>query len=316
MKSVALVVAGLVALLAGGATVEAKEGRLIAFVSAEDDDILVAVDLAARRVVRRIPVANGPHNVAANVHHVVVTSPPAGRVTLVDPRSLRVRHVFRGFGYPHDVELHGRYAYVTDEARGQVVVLDLARQSVVSRVEVGAGPHDLAVGDVVTVTHGRRARHLTVLDIRRRAHPRLAMRIRAGGAPHDIVDQPDAANVYVTYWDGRVGAIDVGRRRVLWARRVGALIHHVAFDYFHGRRLWVSDHKAGRVLLLSSPTGRVLRRVRGCPGAHHVAVASSRLALAACHDTGRMLMLLQSGRLLRAIQVGHGLHGIAVAPIP
>ena len=316
MRRVAFVAAVVVALVAGGSGVDAKEGRLIAFVSAEDDDMLVAVDLAARRVVRRIPVANGPHNVAASVRHVVVTSPPAGRVTLVDARSLRVRHVFRGFGSPHDVELHGRYAYVTDEARGHVVVLDLARQAVVSRVAVPAGPHDLAVGDVVTVTHGRASRHLTVLDIRRRAHPRLAMRIRAGGAPHDIVDQPDTATVYVSYWDGRVGAIDVGRRRVLWRRRVGALIHHVEFDYFHGRRLWVSDHEAGRVLLLSSPRGRVLRRVGGCPGAHHVAVVSSRIALAACHDSGRVLMIFDSGRRVRVIPVGRGLHGVAVAPVP
>ena len=47
---------------------------------------------------------------------VVVTSPSAGRVTVLDPRTLRIRRVFTGLGFPHDVEARGRLAFVTDEA--------------------------------------------------------------------------------------------------------------------------------------------------------------------------------------------------------
>ena len=81
-------------LLAAAAPAEARAGGagLYAFVAAEDDDRLVVVDVEARQVLRRIPVAAGPHNVAASAdgRYVVVTSPPSGRVTLVSARTFRV----------------------------------------------------------------------------------------------------------------------------------------------------------------------------------------------------------------------------------
>lgn len=104
----------LLAILVAGAAVPAAAGgardpapRLLAFVAAEREARLVAVDVARVRVVRRIAVAAGPHNVTASRdgRHVLVTSPPAGRVTLVDGRSLRTVAVFAGLGYPHDVKL-------------------------------------------------------------------------------------------------------------------------------------------------------------------------------------------------------------------
>lgn len=297
-------------------------GRVTAFVTAEDDDAVVAVELASGRIIRRIPVADGPHNVAVswNGRFVVATSPPAGRVTLISGWSLRVLHVFDGFGSPHDVELstNGRYAYVTDETRGQVAVLDLVARRVVRRVAVGAGPHDLAVGDLIWVTHGRRTTSLTLLDFAgpdNPARPRFLRRVAAHGAPHDISHQPDSANVYITYWDSPfVGKID-GRLRLIFRQRVGVNVHHVAFDYFHGRRLWVTDHATGRILLLSARNGRVLRTQEGCPGVHHVALAPRRVAVA-CHDSGRLLVFTAGLRGLRSIRVGRGLHGVALVKSP
>lgn len=291
------------------------ETRTLAFVSAEAEDRLVAVNLERRRVVGRLRVADGPHNVAASQdgRHVVVTSPPAGRITIVDGRSLRVRRVLAGFGSPHDVEILGGYAYATDEARGQLVVVDLGRGRVVSRVAVGPKPHDLAVdGDHILVTS--RASSLVRLDRSRPARPRVVGRSPAGGPAHDIANRPDTPEVFVTYWSsGVLGRIDWGRGRVLFERRLGTLTHHVAFDHYSGRRVWVTDHVGGKVLLVSADDGRILRTIGGCPGAHHVAMAGPGLAAIACHDSGRLLIHDVPRARTASIRVGHGLHGVAVA---
>ena len=293
-------------------------GAPLAYVAAEDDDRLAVVDLGSRSVVRRLAVADGPHNVAATFDGrvVAVTSPPAGVVTVVDGRSLRVRRTFSGFGYPHDVKLSadGRTAWVTDERRDRVGVLDLRAGRVRARSPVADAPHDLVVTDRVLVTHGPSGSALTVIDP---AHRRVVGRIAVGRGPHDITFQPDSANVFVTYWrTPDVGRIDWGRRRIVYRRRLGGVPHHVQFDYLSGRHLWVSDHSRGVILRLRSADGSVFRRYRGCPGAHHVALPGVGLyAVAACHDSGRLLVIARNGRTA-TIPVGHGLHGVAVAVVP
>ena len=56
------------------------------------------------------------------------------RISLLDVASLRVRHVLEGFGEPRYAAAApgGRYAYVTDAARGELVVIDLPRARVVA----------------------------------------------------------------------------------------------------------------------------------------------------------------------------------------
>lgn len=299
------------------ATAAPSGGTPVAFVSAERASQLVAVDLTTGKVIARIRTPAGPHNVAEQVRWVIVTSPPAGAVTLVDAFSLRTAKVFRGFGYAHDVEVEGRYAYVTDEARGQVAVIDLAGRRVVARIAVGPRPHDLAATATrLLVTHGPRASSLTVVDVEDPGRPRVAGRLAAGGPSHDISEQPDTATAYLTYWgSGSVAALDWGRGRLLWRRHVGALVHHVAFDPFQGRRVWASDHGADRAYLVRSSDGRLLGTVEGCPGAHHVALTPRQAAIA-CHDSDSLLVLAQGTGRARSIPVGAGPHGVAVAVLP
>lgn len=313
-----IVIAVTLAVAAGGATARSTGGTPAVFVSAESASLLVGVDLATGRVIARIRVPSGPHNVASyRARYLLVTSPPAGAVTLVDAFSRRVLKVWRGFASPHDVEVEGRYAYVTDEGRGELVVIDLADRKVAARVAVGSRPHDVAVGDVALVTHSSTPQ-LTIVHLGRPGRPRPGLRrLAAGGAAHDISEQGDTANAYVTYWDsGSVGAVDWGTERILWQRSVGSLIHHVQFDYHQGRRLWVTDHESGDVLALTSRDGRVLRRLRGCPGAHHIALGGTAWVVAACHDADALAVWSQRTWQRRLIPVGDGPHGVAEIALP
>lgn len=308
----------IVALAAVPLAVAAPQGgTLVAFVSAEAEDRLVVVQPITGQVLARVRMPPGPHNVAASKRAVVVTSPPAGAVTILDPRSYRILAVIRGFGSPHDVELapDGRYAYVTDERRGQVAVLSLTTRRVVRRVDVGAGPHDLAVGSGggrVWVTHGPRARTLTVLDTERPSQARVVRRLRAGGAAHDIAADPDGARFYVTYWHAPYVAALARSGRLLYRARLGTEPHHVATG---GVRLWIADHTAGTVYVLDATTGTRLFSAPAGAGAHHVDVEAG-IAVVVSHDAGTVTAIYADGRLLgdraRVTRIGRGLHGVAL----
>ncbi|MER3409527.1 MAG: hypothetical protein C4306_05360 [Thermoleophilia bacterium] len=113
-----------------------------------------------------------------------------------------------------------------------------------------------------------------------------------------------------------VGAVDWRERRLVWKRRVGSLVHHVQFDVLDGRRLWATDHATGRTLLVSARTGRVLRTLRGCPGAHHVAIVGTAWVAVACHDADALAVYDTRTWRRRLVPLGAGPHGVAVAVVP
>lgn len=308
-----------VALAAAGDGSAAVPVRTLAYVAVEGDGRVAVVDVGRGRVLARIAVPAGPHNLTASSDGrvVVVTSPPAGRITIIDGRRFRVLRVVGGFRSPHDVKLSsdGRTVYVVDEGRGTLDAVDTASGRLLRRLPAGVGAHDLAGGDLGWVTHGPRRTPLTLFSL---AGPRLAASgtLDAGGAAHDAVFAPDTADVFVTYWQaGVVARIRTGGARVLWRRTVGTETHHLAFDYYNGQRLWVTD-RAGRVLLLSAANGAVLKRFGGCAGPHHVAVATARRAVVACNTAGTVAVFDDRAGLVRTVAVGRGPHGIDAARVP
>lgn len=79
--------------------------------------------------------------------HVVVAHPAAGAVSLLTTRPTRVRRVLRGLGAPRCAAMSsdGRHAFVSDESRGELVVVDLGRARIVAGAEVGAGARHLSL---------------------------------------------------------------------------------------------------------------------------------------------------------------------------
>ena len=146
-----LIVALLLALVlgAGGAGARTGGGAEEAYVAVTGEDVVVSVMLDTGEVTSRIAVPRGPREVAIGSQRrfLLVSSPPAGKVTLIDSFQHRVVEMFGGFGSPRGIEIVGRYAYVADAARGEIVVLDLEKRKRVGRVAVGPRPQHLAIGD-------------------------------------------------------------------------------------------------------------------------------------------------------------------------
>jgi DNA-binding beta-propeller fold protein YncE len=174
----------------------------------------------------------------------------------------------------------------------------------------------LAVGDLALVTHGPGHPELTLAEVKI-GRKGVARQLAVGGPAHDIAKQPDTANVYITYWNsGLVAGVDWGQGRLLWRRQIGSLVHHVQFDYYAGNRLWATDHETGRAYLLSAKNGRVLRKLSGCPGAHHIALGGTAWVALACHDADALAVYDTRSWRRRLVPVGGGPHGVAVAVLP
>lgn len=302
-----LLAAGLVALAASAAHAEPLGGTPVAYVSVRGTAQVVGIDLGQGRVIARIRVPPGPAAIASSndLRQLLVASPSAGKVTLIDAFARTVVKVFSGFGRPSGVAFapggdalgHSRYAYVTDERRGRLVVIDLRRLAVVGRVPVAPRPHGLVVGDLIWVTHGTGAPFVTALASNVPTRPRIVARIPAGGAALAIVVEVDSITVDLAYTMGLVGAVDTGTGLRHWRRRVGTGAYGLAADYrgqpLGGQRLlWVTSPRDGTAILLAAARGRRLRTLTGCPGAHGVsrvgawlAVACSRAGSVAVYDT-------------------------------
>src|SRR5687767_14832786 len=98
-RAVLALTVALSVLVPGATAARPEGGTLVAFAAAESEDRLIVVQPITGQIFARIRVPDGPHNVASSPNGgvVLVTSPPAGRVTLVDGRTYRVLKTLGGF---------------------------------------------------------------------------------------------------------------------------------------------------------------------------------------------------------------------------
>jgi YVTN family beta-propeller protein len=252
----------LVSSAAGGTT----SGTRIALVTAEQENQLVAVDLSTRKVLQRVSVPADPQNLAVGDGTIVVVSTRAGAVTLLNAPNLRVVKVFRGFADPHIVIVSrgGDLAYVTDDGRGQLVVISLAGRRIVSRVLVGAGAHHMALspgGQRLWIALGEHASAISIVDLSKPGRPRLLRRFSPSFIAHDLTFSPDGRRVWVTSGVGdSVHVLGARTGKEVFAVPVGAAPQHVAF----GARgfAFVTSGYSSRIAKIDSKRGRIVATAR------------------------------------------------------
>lgn len=256
--------AGLLLAAAPDALARHLGGTPVALVTADTEGHVAVVGLSEGRVMQRIATPGGPRSIQTVGRTAVVAHTDGAAVTLVDGPGLRVRRVLRGFGAPRYTAAgpDGRIAYVTDSARGEIAVLDLVRDRVVHRTEVG-GParHVTAFGETLWTALGTKAERIAVLDLSEPTRPRLAGHVVPPFLAHDVGFTPRGARVWVTSGDrGRVAAYEAGTRRRLFAFAADAPPQHVTF--LAGRAYVTSGDDA--TMRIHALDGRVLR-IRAIP---------------------------------------------------
>jgi DNA-binding beta-propeller fold protein YncE len=292
-------------------------GTPVALVTAETENQLIAVSFPDGKVLRRVAVPADPQNVVANQKVVVVVSPGSGAVTLLGAKSLRVIKVLRGFGAPHlaTITPDGKWAYVTDDPRGQLDVISLTKKRVVKRLYVGVGAHHLSLwGSRLWIALGERAREIAIVDVSRRAHPRLLRHFDPGFVAHDLTFNDNGSRIWVTSAeDADVRLFDAHTGRRLFSVHVGPPPQHVALGAFSGAPVYLTSGYASRIELVDSRSGRI-RRIAWAPyGSFNVTtigsnVVTSSLMRGTVTDFDSDLRLR---RTVRVAPVARGVTGVA-----
>jgi DNA-binding beta-propeller fold protein YncE len=297
-------------------------GTPVALVTAETLNELLAVSLPGGRILKRLPMPADPENVETSDRTAVVVSTRGAAVTLVDVRRLRVAKVLRGFGSPHIplIGADGRFAYVTDDARGQLVVIDLARRRVTRRVYVGYGAHHMtedSSGNRLWVALGERARSIAVVDASNARHPRLVDHVDPRGGAHDLAFSPGDARVWVTYDDrAQVGVFSASSGKRVRLLAAGSAPQHIRFGPAGGGgHAYVTSGNDGALRIFSARTGRLLHTVGTTYGSFNLATDGSFVATSSLYR-GALMEFDEDGHRRVTRHVAPAARDLAFADLP
>jgi YVTN family beta-propeller protein len=300
--------------LVTSASAAQTSGTPVALVTAEQQNMLVAVELRSGKVLRRVSLPADPQNVAVGEKTVVVVSARAGAVTVLDQSSLRVRKVFRGLRDPHiaATSRSGQLAYVTADGSGELVLIDLVRMRIVHRIFVGAGAHHMALsptGKRLWIALGERASEIAIIDLSPWPdRPRLLKRFSPGFVAHDVTFSPDGRRVWVTSGVGdSVHVLDPRTGKQAFEVRVGPAPQHVAFSE-RGFAFATSGYSS-RIAKVNPRTGSVLATAQTPYGSFNlstignVVVTTSLMSGRVTEFDGRLrrLKTVQAARAARAV---------------
>jgi DNA-binding beta-propeller fold protein YncE len=315
----------LLAILAVPASHAARQGgEPVALVTAETQSQLLAVGLPSGRIIRRLRMPADPENVEPGARIALVVSPDSGAVTLVDVQRLHVRKVLRGFGAPH-IALHlpvpySQFAYVTDDARGQLDVIRLSTGRVLKRIFVGFGAHHMSLSPDdrrLWIALGERARSIAVVDSTRPASPRLIGRVDPKGLAHDLAFDPDGSMVWVTYDDrSTIAVLSARTGRRLYSLPAGSPPQHIVFgEGRYAPYALVTSGNDGTLRIFGRRRRRTVRTLRTPPGSFNVAFDGSFI-LTSSLTRGTLSAFDFRGRGLLAKRLAPAARDVALVVLP
>jgi DNA-binding beta-propeller fold protein YncE len=265
-----------------------------ALVTAETENRLLIVDLRTGKLLERISLPAGPQYVAADTGLAVATSPRAGEVTLLGGyERLRVRHVFAGFTAPDIVAISpdGEYAYIADDPRGELDVVRLSDDKLISRTFVGYGAHHFAFSPDerrVWIALGESARTIVILGpvlstppppsspVINPGDPRVVGHFAPGFAAHDVAFSPNGRQVWITSADRRdVVVFRASDHHLLFRVPVGPPPQHVAFD---GTSAYLTSGYGSTIEQVDAATGRILAKTATPYGSFELDAADGYVA--------------------------------------
>jgi DNA-binding beta-propeller fold protein YncE len=274
----------------------AAAGLEVALVTADEESRLVAVELPGGGVHRYVRTLPKPRSIETVGPMAVVAHSELGAITIVRGATLRVEHVLRGFGEPRYTAAHpnGRYAYVTDARRGEVLALDVLRGRVVGRAQVGALARHITIAPsarTVWIALGAKAEEVAIVDVGTPTKPRLVRRFRPPFLAHDVGWAPGGKRVWVSSGDRNEVAI--------YAARSGRLLRRLAADEppqhftFRGDVVYVASGESG-TLRVHRVDGARLRTATIPPESYNVQQAHGWVVTPAL-GRGTLCLLDRSG---------------------
>ena len=247
-------------------------GTPLALVTADLESHVVAVDVSSGRVHRRLRTPADPRSIeGVGVVGALVAHTAGGRMTLIDS-DLRVHPITGEFGAPRytAVSPDRRFAYVTDSAREELVVVEVRGRRVVGRVDVGGPCRHLGIdraGTRLWVALGNTAEAIAVLSLAEARRPLRVGTIRPPFLAHDVGFTPGGRRVWVTSGDrGRIAIYEAATGKLVRTIAADAPPQHVAFM---GDRAFVTSGDDA-ILRVHALDGRLLRSAPVPAGSYNV----------------------------------------------
>jgi DNA-binding beta-propeller fold protein YncE len=287
----------------------------LALVTADTESRLAVVDLDRGIVRSHIPTRPDPRSIERVGESAVVAHTVLGELTIVDTRSLQIRHVLAGLGEPRYTAgtADGRHAFVSDSGHIDVVTVDLLRGAIVGRLKLTQWPRHLSLsrdGRTLWVGLGTAADELAVVDVTDPRRPLLRGHVRPPFLLHDVVIAPDGRWAWVTGGDSaQVAVYDQHTARLLHVIPSDPGPQHVSFT---AGRAFVTSGDAGTLRLYDASSLRHLATAELPVGSYNVQFAG-RSVLSPSLNAGTLCVVDSRGALTLRMHVAASSHDACLA---
>jgi YVTN family beta-propeller protein len=250
------------------------------YVTNDEGNSLTPIDPRTARPGRPIPVTD-PYNMyfTPDGRYAIVVAEARRELDFRDAHTMALEHALptpQCAGVDHmDYTADGRYALVSCEFAGRMIVVDLAAQRIVKTIELapGAMPQDVKLAPDGSVFYVADMANNGVWVINAKTMSVIEMVLTGAGA-HGLYPSRDASVLYVSNrGEGSISVISFATRRPIakwWLPGGGSPdMGGVSAD---GKVLWLSGRYNAEVYAISTATGRLLHRIPVGEGPHGLCV--------------------------------------------
>jgi YVTN family beta-propeller protein len=310
-----------------GATQSPSATKSALLVLNKVENTMAIIDPATLKVVARVPVGVGPHEVItsadgrmAYVANYGTQQTLGNSISVIDLASRKeVRRVELGPLFrPHGIVEAGGKIYFTAEVNRAIARYDPAAD----RVDWVMGTGQTATHMLAVTPDGKRAYtaniasdSVTSIELNAPPGPQQIAHIQVGKAPEAIDVSPDGRELWVGQnGDGSISIIDTATNKVKETIKVGEVPIRVKFTP-DGRRVLISDAKAGQLIVLDAATRKEIKRMTaaGVPVGILVTPDGRRAFVAAMQANKVLVIDLEKLEVTGAIEPGDGPDGMAWA---
>jgi len=250
------------------------------WVDNDEGNSLTPIDPRTGRPGKRVPVAD-PYNLyfTPSGRFAIVVAERLKRLDFRSPHTMRLRHslsVPTCPGVDHmDFTATGRYALVSCEFGGTMIVVDIPRQHVVRTISLrgSAMPQDVKLSPDGRVFYVADMSSNGVWKIDGHTFRKLGF-VHTGIGAHGLYASRDSKVLYVSNrGEGTISLISFRRRRVVKRWRIpGSASPDMGGVSASGRVLWLSGRYNGEVYAISTSSGRLIKRIKVGAGPHGLCV--------------------------------------------
>ncbi|HKB09716.1 MAG TPA: cytochrome D1 domain-containing protein [Vicinamibacterales bacterium] len=321
MKRICCSMAAMLAL--ASAASHAQSGRLL--VLNKEDATLVIVNPDSGAVVGKVPVGQGPHELAASDDGKYAfasnygSGPAAGHtISMID---LAARKELRRIDVaplsrPHGLAVVNGKLYFTAEADRKIARYDPAANRIDWQFETGQNATHMVLPtrDLKTIFTSNIASD-SVSAIQQSADGGWTQTVIAvGKGPEGIDLSPDGREVWSAHSrDGGVSVIDATTKKVIQTIPIGTKRSNRVKLTPDGKFALVSDIDAGELVVLDAPARKVIKRVAlgRSPEGILIVPDGSRAFVAVNGDNHVAIVDLKTWTVTKTLQTGNGPDGMA-----